>query len=96
MKSKRPEEELTDGELLEEIRRWAGGSAETAGILSVKEVALRYYPAYNPAGASRALRRSIRSYPRLERALGLVGWDSRHRSLTPLQFTVLAHYLGLP
>lgn len=93
---RRADELLSDEELLAQIKSWRRDTLETGGIVSVKETAARYYPDYHPESASRALRFSIRSYPLLERALGLVGWGTRKRSFTPLQLLVLTHYLGRP
>lgn len=52
-----------DLQLLEQIETWEPLKGELSGIVPVKQVALQYYPDYNPQSASRALRMSIRSYP---------------------------------
>ena len=62
--------------LLEQIETWEPLRGELSGIVPVKQVALQYYPDYNPQSASRALRMSIKTYPLLSHALSLVGWTS--------------------
>ncbi|WP_288966716.1 DUF4248 domain-containing protein [uncultured Porphyromonas sp.] len=86
----------SDLQLLEQIETWEPLRGELSGIVPVKQVALQYYPDYNPQSASRALRMSIKTYPLLSHALSLVGWTSPKRNFTPRQTAVLAHYLGTP
>ena len=52
-----------DLQLLEQIETWEPLKGELSGIVPVKQVALQYYPDYNPQSASRALRMSIKTYP---------------------------------
>ncbi|WP_297132631.1 hypothetical protein [uncultured Porphyromonas sp.] len=49
--------------LLKQIETWEPLRGELSGIVPVKQVALQYYPDYNPQSASRALRMSIKTYP---------------------------------
>lgn len=85
-----------DSRLMQEIAQWAEPAEDLAGIVSVRVVAKRYYPEYNPQAAARALRGAISTYPDLRHALDLVGWSSRKRTFTPLQTKILVHYLGQP
>lgn len=64
------------------------------GVVSVKEVAVRYYTHVQPTQASRSLRKEIRNYPALQQALEGAGWKEKDRFFTPRQLAIVISHLG--
>lgn len=61
------------------------------------ELAQLYRPHLQPKSALRTLKNWIKNNPELQTALSMTGFDPEAiRSLTPMQVSVIVHYLGEP
>lgn len=63
-------------------------------VMTVKEVAVCYYPTYSPRYASQKFRRDIEEYPELKKALEAHDWQMNKRSFFPAHLELLKQYLG--
>lgn len=60
------------------------------------ELALLYCPSLTPASAWRKLKLWIGANAELQSKLCAIGYNSRLRSFTPLQVSIIIEYLGEP
>ena len=73
-----------------------GDKRRCRGVVSMKEIAIEYYPYVTAKVASRNFRKDIFLYPALITELEKVGLRKNQRKLTPLQLELIYKYLGLP